>query len=341
MMISLFKPTLKRKDMDSVLSCMVSDRLSPGLYAQEFVHELSQKVKAGGGAVLAGYYQAVKLAFDLLELQSGDGVVISPLAPAVYLAVMSAKGLLPIFVDVDLSSGLISPEAFSKTLESSPRAVVLHHTLGLTFDTAPFIASGVKVIEDISQALGAQWGDIPAGGSGAVTIASLSEENIITAGGGALVLVRKRSDAQSLKRLLDNNPDYTLLPDLNAAVALAQVRELSAFLGARNEIGKIFDDALQRSRHPSLVQPEGGSHVRFSYPVVVETSLKDVRQFAKKKGVDTRAAFSESIIAMDDKVYNAFPNAKSLLLRCVLFPLYPMLGRSNVETIARVLAVLP
>jgi perosamine synthetase len=73
----------------------------------------------------------------------------------------------------------------------------------------------------------------------------------------------------------------------------------------------------------------------------VETSLKDVRQFARKKGIDTQAAFNETLITMDDAVYNAFPNAKNLLLRCVLFPLYPMLGRANVEAIAKVLAVLP
>ena len=341
MMISLFKPTLKRKDMDSVLSCMVSDRLAPGLYAQEFVHEISQRLKAGGGAALAGYYQAVRLAFDLLGLQKGEGVVISPLAPAVYASVLSALGLTPIFVDVDPLSGLVAPEEFRKILDRSPRAVVLHHTLGMTYDTSPFVASGLKVVEDVSQSLGAQWGDAPAGSGGTITVVALSEENIITTGGGALVLVRKRSDAQELRKLLDNNPDYTLLPDLNAAVGLSQTRELTAFLKARHEIGRVFDEALQRSRHPSLVQPEGGTAVRYSFPVVVETSLKDVRHYAKKKGIDTRAAFSETIIAMDDNVYNTFPNAKSLLLRCVLFPLYPMLGRANVETIARVLAVLP
>ena len=50
---------------------------------------------------------------------------------------------------------------------------------------------------------------------------------------------------------------------------------------------------------------------------------------------------ADTIITMDDEIYNAYPNAKSLLLRCVLFPLYPTLGRKNAETTAKVLAALP
>jgi perosamine synthetase len=341
MMIPLYKPTLKRKDMDSVLSCMVSDRLAPGLYAQEFVHEMAQRFKAAGGAALAGHYAAAKLAFELLGLQPGDNVILSPLAPALYLSALAARGLKPVLADIDPRSGLMAPEEYRKALEHTPKAAVLHHPLGLMYDPEPFASAGIPVIEDVSQSLGAVWGERQAGGFGAVTVVSLSEENLITAGGGGLVLARKRNDVQSLKRILETNPDYALLPDLNAAVALAQVRELPAFLSARAEIGRVFDEALQRSRHGSLVQPEGGTAVRYSFPVVVETSLKDVRQYAKKKGIDTQAAFSESVIAMDDSVYNACPHAKLLLLRCVLFPLYPMLGRANVEAIAKVLAVLP
>jgi perosamine synthetase len=341
MIIPLFKPTLKRKDMDSVLTCMVSDRLAPGLYAQEFVREMADHLQAAGGAALASYYAAVSLAFDLLELKSGDLVAISPLAPSVYAAVLTKRGLVPLFVDVDPGSGLIDLVEFEKAMEKAPQAVVLHHPLGLVYNVSSYTARGLKVVEDVSQALGAQWGDQPVGSGGSMVVASLGEENLVTAGGGGLVVARKKSEVQNIKRLVEENPDYALLPDLNAAVALSQIRELPAFLSARREMARIFEEALHRSRHTSLTQTEGGTAVPFSFPVVVETSLKDVRQFARKKGIDTQAAFNETLITMDDAVYNAFPNAKNLLLRCVLFPLYPMLGRANVEAIAKVLAVLP
>jgi dTDP-4-amino-4,6-dideoxygalactose transaminase len=341
MIIPLFKPTLRRKDMDSVLTCMVSDRLAPGLYHEEFLSEIARRLDAAGGVALAGYYSAISLAFDILGLEKGDAIVISPLAPAVYMAVLEKKGLLPLIVDVDVHSGLMAQAELEKTLERSPKAILLHHTLGIVYNMELFSAYGIPVIEDISHALGGKWGDKPVGSTGAIVIASLSEENVITAGSGGLVLVRKRSDVQIVKRILEKSPEYVLLPDLNAAVAIAQLRELTSFIETRKEIARIDEEALMRSRHSTLVQPEGGVQVHYSFPVVVETSMKEVRQFAKKKGIDTHSAFSETMITMDDTIYNSFPNAKSLLLRCVLFPLYPMLGRANIGTIAKVLAVLP
>jgi perosamine synthetase len=37
----------------------------------------------------------------------------------------------------------------------------------------------------------------------------------------------------------------------------------------------------------------------------------------------------------------AYPNARSLVLRCLLFPLYPMLGKRDVEAVCRVLSTMP
>jgi dTDP-4-amino-4,6-dideoxygalactose transaminase len=37
----------------------------------------------------------------------------------------------------------------------------------------------------------------------------------------------------------------------------------------------------------------------------------------------------------------ACPNARSLTLRCLLFPLYPTLGKRDVEAVCRVLSTMP
>jgi dTDP-4-amino-4,6-dideoxygalactose transaminase len=327
--------------MDNVLTCMVSDRLAPGQYGNDFITEISEKISASGGVALVSYYAAISLAFEMLGLEAGSPVVMSPLVPSLYISVMEKKGLVPLFVDVDINSGLILQAELEKILEKSPKAIVLHHTLGFVYNAEHFAAYGIPVIEDISQALGGSWGEHSVGSFGSAVVASLGEENMITAGGGGVLLARKRQDVQTLKRILEKNAEYVLLPDLNAAIAIAQLHELASFLHERGEIARLYEDSLMRSRHTLLVQPEGGSHAPFSFPVLVQTSMKDVRQFARKKGIDTRAAFNETAITMDDAIYNAFPNAKALLLRCVLFPLYPMLGRANVEAIAKVLAVLP
>ena len=69
--------------------------------------------------------------------------------------------------------------------------------------------------------------------------------------------------------------------------------------------------------------------------------MKEARQYALKKSVDTHPAFAASIAALDDGPATNCSNARSLVLRCVLFPLYPMLGKRDVETVCKVLATLP
>jgi len=320
---------------------MVSDRVTEGPYHDELVSEAARIVGAAGGVALCSYVSSIVCACEIAGLASGDSVLISPLAPSVYMAAFKRLGIQPLFCDVDPNSGLLSPSEADTALQKKPKAIVIHYTLGYVPDIEHLLSFGLPTIKDISQALGATWKDEPAGSFGVATVASLSEENIITGGGGGLLLVKKRQDLQNLRRIIESSLEYVKLFNLNAAVAFSQIRELPHFLASRREVGQIFTDALRQSRHTVLVQPENGVNIPFSFPVVVETSVKEARAFAKKKGVETHMAFNESIITMDDAIYNECPGAKSLLLRCLLFPLYPALGKKNVEMIMKVLTALP
>jgi len=341
MAISLFKPTIRRKDMDNVLSCMVGDFIGPGKYSHDFVAALAHYLKSAGGVALASYYYSLLLALDVLKLEPGDKVILSPLSPSIYLDVLEAKGLKPLFIDVDPDSAVILTSELQNNCFKEAKAILLHYTLGFVPNIAEIKKYGIPIIEDISQALGAQWEDVLCGGIGDVTVLSLDHNNIITTGSGGVVLVKNKQDFKLLKRVLEISPEYSLLPDLNAAIGLAQLRQMTIFLETRREIADIFSKALMRSKHGTLVQKDGGSNVYYSFPVMVLQSMMEVRKFAKKQHIETHAAFNETVITRHDEIYNTFPNAKTLLLRCVLFPLYPSLGKKNVEGISKVLIVLP
>jgi dTDP-4-amino-4,6-dideoxygalactose transaminase len=74
-------------------------------------------------------------------------------------------------------------------------------------------------------------------------------------------------------------------------------------------------------------------------------------QYARKKGVDTEIAFAGSILARrpvapDPETTreipgDGYPNARSVALRCIRFPLYPALTSREAATIERVLTTLP
>ena len=129
--------------------------------------------------------------------------------------------------------------------------------------------------------------------------------------------------------------------DMNAALGIAQMGALESFIAVRREVAAACAQALLKSRHKSLVQKIDAENVLSSFPVALSDGMKDVRQYALKKSVDTAPAFADTIAALEESPAAHCANARSLALRCLIFPLYPMLGKRDVEAICRVLATLP
>ena len=122
-------------------------------------------------------------------------------------------------------------------------------------------------------------------------------------------------------------------------------RSLPAFLsGVPAGVLAAFLQALlqaRAARHKTLAQTGGGVPSFYSFPVALASSANDARQYAAKQGIRTGAAFADSVAALLGDGLEGCRNARSLLLRCLLFPLYPRLGSKNVEKIAKVLRSLP
>jgi perosamine synthetase len=197
------------------------------------------------------------------------------------------------------------------------------------------------VIEDASQALGGKVGERPCGGAGDMCLLSLEPSHIITCGGGALLLARSRQAAAAIRRIVESSPLYSQLADMNAALGISQLAALDRFVLARRELAQAFLQSLMRSRHASLTQKIEAENVLSSFPVVLSDGMKEARAYALKRGVETIPAFAESVAAVDEQLTQACVRARSLMLRCLLFPLYPMLAKRDVETISKVLATLP
>jgi len=313
MSIPVFRPTLRRRDFNSVLGCLVSDRLGGGPLNHELAAELARYLGAAGGACLATFGQAVACALEALGLAEGQAVVLSALAPAEYLQALAARGLRALVADVDPGTGLILRSEVERHLSSAPKALVLHYPLGCVPESEELFGLGLPVLEDISQALGATLGagdqaeDLPAAGPspsrrcgslGAVSVLSLAPEGIITAGAGAAVFARERRELKGLREAVDRRPRDALLCDLNAALGLAQAREIEAFLKARRAIAEVFSQAVARSRHGRLGPLQENTGVPFAFPVLVKDGVKQVRQFAMKRNIETCSAFAEAVAAI-------------------------------------------
>jgi len=341
MPIPVFRPTVKRKDMGSVLSCIVSDKLGPGEISRELVTRAGHLLGHAGGVSLCNSYLALSASLEALGLVEGASVVLSALAPSLCLRVLADQRLVPLVADVEPESASMDQEQVRALVQKGAKAILAHHTVGLICDLEALRAHGLPILEDASQGLGGKRGEQPCGGSAEICLVSLDPENIVTCGGGALVLAKSKQTAAALRRIVDGSPLYSPLADMNAALGISQLAALEAFVAVRREIASAFSQALLKSRHRPLVSRLDADNVMSSFPVALSDGMKDVRQYALKKNVDTLPAFAETIASIDDGPGARCAAARSLMLRCVLFPLYPTLGKRDVETVGKVLSTLP
>jgi perosamine synthetase len=341
MAVPVFRPTVKRKDMGSVLSCIVSDKLGPGEISRELVTRACHALGHAGGVTLANSYMALSVALESLGIGASDPVILPALAPAVWLRVLLDRGMVPLVADVEPDTAGIDAQQVAALVQKGARAILVPHTLGIVSDIEGLKSHGIPILEDASQALGGKIGEVPCGGAADICMLSLAPEGIVTCGGGALVLARTRNVSSALKRIQEASPLYSPLPDMNAALGISQLAALESFVFARREIAAVYAQSLLKSRHRSLVQKSEADNVLSSFPVALSDGMKDVRGYALKKNVDTAPAFADTIAALEESPGAHCMNARSLVLRCLLFPLYPMLGKRDVEAVCKVLATLP
>jgi perosamine synthetase len=327
--------------MGSVLSCIVSDKIGPGEISHELVARASHMLGHAGGITLCNSYLALSAALEALGIVASDQVVLPALAPSLWLRVLADRGVVPLVADVEPETGLIDPQQVSSLMQKGPKAILVPHTLGIVADIENLKTHGVPILEDASQALGGKVGEQPCGGLADLCLISLMPEHMVTCGGGALVLAKNRQVAAAVRRIQESSPLFSPLADMNAALGISQLAALDSFIAARREISQVFAQSLMKSRHKSLVQKIDAENVLSSFPVALADGMKDVRQYAMKKNVDTVPAFGDSIASLEESPAAHCPVARSLVLRCLLFPLYPMLGKRDVEAISRVLATLP
>ncbi len=341
MAISITKPSIKRSDMNAVLTCLVSDTIGPGGVAKKLVGAMAKYFGSTGGAAFREYNRAIGVALDSLNIAQGSSIIISPLSPEIYVPVIKAKGYSILYCDVDPNTGCISAPAIEKLMSSNPAAILLHAPLGFVPDIKSIEEYEIPIIEDISHCVGGNTKEHPLGSYGKFTIVSMEADNIITSGGGSVVLAKGRQDYSHLKSNIESLTADCFLSDLNAALGLVQFETLERYIQRRKEIASHYAKAMMRSRHKTLSQNDESENVYYSFPVFLSSGMKEVAQYAKKKKIQTRPAFAGCALETADLETDSCPHAQSLLLRTLLFPLYPSLGKQNVEYVAKVLSTLP
>jgi dTDP-4-amino-4,6-dideoxygalactose transaminase len=331
--------------MDAVLTALVEDKVGPGERSEFLIQTAKERLGFDSCISLRSPAIALALSLKLLNIEAGKGVMVSALSPLYYLRVIQDMGFTPVVCDVGENQACLSKETILSALDGRDiRAIVVHHTLGFTPESVDIAEIGVPIIEDCSLSCGTSYstdtGRVERSASrvSPFVILGLEERDMLTAGGGALLFAVNRRDGSVLKNAGGLPPEYGL-PDMNAAMAIVQFRDLAKNLEKRKEIAQVYAQASLRTRHKRFIVHE--PYNNYAFPLILESGMKDVKAYARKKEIMVESAFSGTIIGGNPDLNERCPVSASLALRTALFPLYPRLSSADIEKTAKVIGTLP
>ena len=351
-MIQTYSSTIRRKEMDAVLTCMVDEKIGPGELNARLIQQVKEFFKCDGAVALRSPAVALKYILLSLDFEKNSKIMISALAPAWQYQAVESLGYEPLVLDVSETDGLVSVEQIQKGMTNGGRLLLLHETEGILPDFDSILALGIPVVEDISQSAGASVALTNEDGTpaeerkkaglfGVYTILGLEEKDVITAGGGAVLMAPGRREWIVLKKYTDEAPLTDLLPDINSALAWVQLKEFNRNENTRREIFTMYQRSCMIGRHKTFARDMEGGSTMCSFPLILSSSFKDVKTYTAKKDIEIQQAFAGSVIALKDELSESCIHAKSLLLRTAHFPLYPRLSQAQAAKIVKVLGTLP
>lgn len=300
----LFVGNEKKYLMDCIDSTFVS---SVGAYVDRFEKEFAQIVGSRYAMATVNGTAALHVSLVLMGVKRDDEVLTQPLSFIATCNAISYCGATPIFIDVDRDTLGLSPKSLedflithaeikenqciNKTTGKVIRACVPMHTFGhpCRIDEIKLICEAwhIALVEDAAESLGSYYQGKHTGTFGKVGAFSFNGNKIITSGGGGVIVTDDEVLAKRAKHITttakiphkwefvhDEIGFNYRLPNLNAALLVAQLEQLKGFLENKRALAKIYEAFFASQNMIFIKEPKEASSNYWLNGVVLENKAQ-------------------------------------------------------------------
>ena len=326
--------------MDQVLQSRLIS--GPGHARDHLEIALAETTSREQGVAANSGTTALEIALRVVGVEGRDVAVPAFGCMSIQRAVRRA-GATPRLLDID-PEDLAVPAPLLVDAAASCAAVVLVHQFGIPTDSVEAVPGlAVPVIEDLTTTIGTRIDEAPVGSFGTMGVVSLGATKMICAGeggaivgdAGAMARARRWTDPES-----DLPPEQPVpgakLSNLAAAMGLAQLGRLEAFLAARREVAAIYDQEIGPLCR-SVKRPKAGiegTWWRYLVELADGASASNAVAFSRSLGVGLSRPVVDSHLQLTPALKVARHMAESL----VSVPIYPSLTEGEVEQVVEVTA---
>jgi len=326
--ISLHEPRFVGNEKTYVLDAIDSTFVSSvGKYVDRFEQMMCDYTGASYAIATVNGTAALHMSLILAGVRENDIVITQPLT---FIATCNALTYLnaePLFIDIDKDTLGLSPSKLSEFLEEATiirngecfhkdsgrriSACVPMHTFGhpANLDELLMVCQRhhIPLVEDAAESIGSTYKGKHTGTYGLVGAFSFNGNKTITSGGGGMIIVNDQKLAKLAKHLttqakvphawnfVHDQIGYNYrLPNLNAALACAQMELLDKFIHSKRHLAKSYRDFFLDSEIKYMDEPQDSYSNFWLNAVLFRDSFErdEFLKFSNERKIMTRPAWT-------------------------------------------------
>ena len=296
--IPLHRPIFEGAEKAYLTDCVDSNFVSSvGERVTEFEERMAAFVGARHAVATVNGTAALHAALAVAGVEPGDEVLTQALTFVATCNAIAYTGAAPVFADVDADTLGLSPAAVRRFLaeQTDPApdgggrlnratgrriaACLAMHTFGHPCRIEELVevcdAYGIPVVEDAAESLGSWMGERHTGTFGRLGTLSFNGNKVITTGGGGMIVTDEDDLAARARHLTttakaphgyeffhDELGFNYRLPNLNAALGVAQMERLPAILAAKREVARRYA-AFFEGRPEAFIAERAGTTANY------------------------------------------------------------------------------
>jgi perosamine synthetase len=320
----LFIGNERKYVLDAIDSSFVS---SIGAYVDRFEEMMASITGAKYAVATVNGTSALHMALLVAGVKNGDEVISQAFSFIATANAISYTGADPVFVDIDPATLGMSPDKLKNFLEQNAQikngkpynkktnkriaACVPMHSFGLPceIDRIAQICEewNIPLVEDAAESLGSYYKHQHTGSFGKLGVFSFNGNKTVTCGGGGAIVTNSKELAKLAKHLTtqakvphpwnfshDSIAYNYRLPNLNAALACAQLEQLDSFIDNKRILASSYS-AYFKSKGVTFVeeQPEAKSNYWLNALLLDNRKERDnFLSFTNDRKVMTRPAWT-------------------------------------------------
>jgi perosamine synthetase len=288
--IPLHAPVFVGNEKKYLEECIDSTFVSSvGKFVDLFEEKIAAYTGSAKAVVCVNGTNALHIALKLVGVGQNDEVLTQSLTFIATANAISYCGAIPVFVDVEKNTLGLCPDAlekflinettskpdgcYNKTTGRRVKACVPMHTFGhpCRIDEISTICEKFKIelVEDAAESIGSYYKGVHTGTKGKIGVLSFNGNKTITTGGGGMLLFNDKELALKAKHLTtqakvshpwnfihDEIGFNYRMPNINAALGVAQLENLNLYLNSKRSLAKTYSDFFNSISIGFFQEPE-------------------------------------------------------------------------------------